>query len=334
MPSGRAAPEAPARSEARGKVLSAPDPSTVRIPGPWTHRDVSANGIRLHVAETGQGPLVLFLHGFPEFWLAWRAQLTALSSAGYRTVAVDLRGYGDSDKPPRGYDAWTLAGDVAGLVKALGEPKAHLVGHAAGGLIAWTVAALQPRLVRSVGVLAAPHPLALRRAAWRGALRARNGQARALGQVFAAQLPIMPERGLVADGAAEVEALLRRWSGPAWPRTTAFAEVAEADRAAMLVPGVAHSALEYFRWAVRSQLRSDGRRYLAEMDRRVTMPVLQVHGTADPYFLESTALASRPWLGPHSVYRGIAGVGHFPHHECPDTVAALLLDFLAGQDAH
>jgi pimeloyl-ACP methyl ester carboxylesterase len=308
--------------------VSAPDPSTVRLPGPWTHRDVSANGIRLHVAEAGSGPLVLFLHGFPEFWLAWQRQLVTLAGAGYRTVAVDLRGYGDSDKPPRGYDAWTLAGDVAGLIKALGEPKAHLVGHAAGGLIGWTVAALQPRLVHSVSVFAAPHPLALRSATWRGALRRRSSQTRALGQVFAAQVPIAPERTLVADGAAEVERLMRRWSGADWPQHPSFAEVATANRAAMQVPGVAHSALEYFRWAVRSQLRSDGRRYREEMDHRLSVPVLQVHGAADPYLLESTALASRPWLGPHSAYRSLAAIGHFPHHECPDTVSDLLGEFL------
>ena len=105
----------------------------VRVAGPWTHRDVSANGIRLHVAELGEGPLVLLLHGFPEFWWSWRHQLTSLAEAGYRAVAVDLRGYGDSDKPPRGYDGFTLAGDVAGLVKALGAQRAHLVGHAWGG---------------------------------------------------------------------------------------------------------------------------------------------------------------------------------------------------------
>ena len=306
----------------------APDPSTVRIPGPWAHRDVSANGIRLHIAEAGTGPLVLFLHGFPEFWWAWHRQLATLGDAGYRAVAADLRGYGDSDKPPRGYDGWTLAGDVAGLIKALGRTRAHLVGHAWGGMIAWTVAALHPRLVASVTAVAAPHPLALRAAVRRSVFRRSGGQAAALTQMFRAQLPHAPERGLVADAAAAVERLLHQWGSPQWTDGPEFAEVAAADRAAMRVPGVAHSSLEYFRWAVRSQLRGDGRRFAEELDRRLTVPSMQVHGAADPYLLESTALASRDWLPPKVTFRSLDGVGHFPHHEAPDTVSELLLPFL------
>ena len=92
------------------------DASSVLIDGPWEHRFVSANGARFHVAEVGQGPLVVLLHGFPQFWWAWRDQLTALSEAGYHVAAIDLRGYGASDKPPRGYDTFTLAADVASIL--------------------------------------------------------------------------------------------------------------------------------------------------------------------------------------------------------------------------
>ena len=118
--------------------------SAVLIDGPWTHRDVSANGIRLHVVEAGGGPLVILLHGFPGFWWSWRHQLATLAGAGFRAVACDLRGYGASDKPPRGYDPMTAAADVAGLVRALGEDRAVLVGQDWGAHIAWTTAALHP----------------------------------------------------------------------------------------------------------------------------------------------------------------------------------------------
>ena len=140
------------------------EPTSVLVPGPWTHRDVSTNGTRLHIAEIGSGPLVLLVHGFPEFWWSWRHQLTALADAGYHAVACDLRGYGASDKPPRGYDIFTLAADLAGLVRALGERQAIVVGQDCGGFLAWSMAALHPRTVSRLVVSGSAHPLRMRRA--------------------------------------------------------------------------------------------------------------------------------------------------------------------------
>ncbi|MBK1785081.1 alpha/beta fold hydrolase [Prauserella cavernicola] len=307
--------------------MPAPDPSTVRLAGPWTHRDVSANGIRLHIAEAGSGPPVLLLHGFGGLWWSWHHQLRALADAGFRVVAADLRGYGDSDKPPRGYDAWTLAGDVAGLIRALGERRAHLVGHAWGGMLAWTAASLHPRLVSSVSVLGGAHPLALRSAIRRSVLR-RRGQARAMAHLLRFQVPMRPERALVRDEAAEIERLLHDWSGVAWREDPGFAEASKTFRNAMLVPGVAHSALEYYRWAFRAQFRGEGRRFTDAVDTRLHMPVLQVHGAADPCVLPSTARDSAPWLGPRSRFELLPGVGHFPHLEDPDRTAKSLVTFL------
>ena len=307
-----------------------PDPSTVRLDGPWVHRDIHANGIRLHVAESGEGPLVLLLHGFTGFWWTWRHQLGALADAGYRTVAVDLRGYGDSDKPPRGYDAWTLAGDVGGLVKALGEPRAHLVGHAWGGLLAWTVAAMHPRLVRSVSTIAAAHPMALRRQIFRTALRRKpNNQARALGHVFRAQVPIAPERWLTRDDAATVETLMRQWSGPQWTETVDFAAAVTRHRSAMMVRGVAHSALEYYRWAGRAQLRGEGRRFSEAMQREITVPVLQIAGALDPCMLPRTLEASAKRATGPVRSRTLDDVGHFPQQEAPAVTNRLITEFLA-----
>lgn len=304
-----------------------PDPSTVRVAGPWVHRDVSANGIRLHVAELGDGPLVLLLHGFPEFWWSWRHQLVGLAGAGFRAVAVDLRGYGDSDKPPRGYDGWTLAGDAAGLVRALGERTAAVVGHDWGAVLAWTVATLHPRLVRSIAALSAPHPLAMRRQLWRD----RRGQRAASRYLLGFQLPRLPERRLRADDAAYVGQLMRSWSGRPWTGTAEFAEAERRNREAIQIPGVAHCALEYYRWAARSQLRSEGRRFAAALDRRVTVPALQLHGHADPCVLERTARASAAWSGVGYRYVALPGVGHFPHQEAPQRTTEVLVDFLRGQ---
>ncbi|WP_030020148.1 alpha/beta fold hydrolase [Streptomyces monomycini] len=119
------------------------------------HRTVEVNGLRLHLAEEGEGPLVLLLHGFPEFWYAWRHQLRPLAEAGYRVVAPDQRGYGDSDRPaaPEAYSVLHLAGDVVGLIKALGEERAVVAGHDWGALVAWQSALLRPDVVRAVAGL-------------------------------------------------------------------------------------------------------------------------------------------------------------------------------------
>ncbi|WP_410666630.1 alpha/beta fold hydrolase [Amycolatopsis sp. cmx-4-68] len=303
---------------------ASPDPSIVRLDGPWAHRDVSANGIRLHVAELGEGPVVVLLHGFAEFWWTWHHQLRALAEAGFRAVAVDLRGYGDSDKPPRGYDAWTLAGDVGGLIKSLGARRAHLVGHAWGGMLAWTVASLHPRLVASVTAIGAAHPLALRS----GAARPWRGQGRATGHLFRFQVPMAPEKWLVKDDAKAVEDLFGSWAGRRWRSTSDFSASAEAFRQAMLVPGVAHSALEYYRWAFRAQFRGEGRRFTGAVDARIAAPTLQLHGADDTCILPETAASSVRWAGPHAEPEIWPGVGHFPHLEDPDRTSAALTDFL------
>ncbi|MGH3943799.1 MAG: alpha/beta fold hydrolase [Pseudonocardiaceae bacterium] len=300
-----------------------PDPSSVRFPGPWTHREVSANGIRLHVAEAGSGPLVLLLHGFPEFWWSWRYQLPALAAAGCHAVAVDLRGYGDSDKPPRGYDLWTLSGDLAGLVRALGERHADLVGHDWGGILGWCTAALHPRLVRSVTALSAPHPLAMGQALLRD-----PAQRCASRHLAGFQVPWLPERSLTRDGAAQVERILRGGAGPQWRASSELAVAARRYREAMLIPGAAHCALEYYRWVGRSQFRFDGRRLARAVNRAPRVPVLQVHGADDPYVLEPTARRSVQWAGNSYRYEVLPHIGHFVQQEAPERTTTLISAFL------
>lgn len=129
------------------------DDSAVLIEGPWQHRFVDANGVRFHVVEMGSGPLILLLHGFPEFWWTWQHQIPALAEAGYRVAAVDLRGYGASDKPPDGYDVYTMASDITGLIRALGERDAVVVGHDLGGTLGFAAAGFHPRSFRRLVVL-------------------------------------------------------------------------------------------------------------------------------------------------------------------------------------
>jgi pimeloyl-ACP methyl ester carboxylesterase len=123
------------------------------------HRTITTNGINLHIAEAGEGPLVLLIHGFPELWYSYRHQIPALAAAGYHAVAVDVRGYGDSDKPyeVEAYAMRELINDYLGLLDALGEETAVIVGHDWGAPSAWNSAALHPDRYRAVVGLSVPY---------------------------------------------------------------------------------------------------------------------------------------------------------------------------------
>jgi pimeloyl-ACP methyl ester carboxylesterase len=148
--------------------------------------------------------------------------------------------------------------------------------------------------------------------------------------LFAAQLPILPERRLTRDDAAAVEARMRRQSGPQWTYTDDFADAATQFRRAIQVPGAAHSALEYYRWAVRSRIRTEGRRFVEAMQRRVDLPSLLISGALDPCMLPQTVEASAQWLGGNSVSVSLATAGHYPHQEQPAKTNQVLTKFLAG----
>ena len=244
------------------------------------------------MASCGDGPLVLLLHGFPEFWWTWRHQLVSLSTAGYWVVAADLRGYGGSDKPPRGYDLVTAAADAAGLIRALGEANAVVIGHDWGGLAAWTLAAYFPKAVRRLAVVSMAHPLQMRAALLSSPLRISRsvGLSPRRGYPLAFQLPLFPERQLVRDGAALVGSILSAWAAPGWPDP----DTERVYRRAIRIPSVAHSALEYHRWFARSSLRTDGVRYARHMRSPIAGPDPAPARRAGPV----RATADRAWRGP------------------------------------
>ena len=230
---------------------------------------------------------------------------------------MDLRGYGASDKPPRGYDTMTSSADVAGVVRSLGASRAVVVGHNWGGWVAWSMPALQPATTRAVAVVSAPHPLRLQSLAL-----ARSAPA-ALRQVLAYQVPLRPERSLQREGT--VEDLLDRWSGPGWPSEEEITRYS----AAMRVPFVAHSAMEYARWAFRSLPRSDGRRFAAAVRRTVDVPVLQAHGSADAFLPPALARGSSRFV--RGKYRWeLLEAGHFVPEEAPDRLSGVLADWLTS----
>ncbi|QDB78098.1 alpha/beta hydrolase [Georgenia wutianyii] len=287
--------------------------------GPWEHRFVAANGARFHVVLAGPegGDLVVLLHGFPQFWWAWRAQVRALAEAGYRVAAMDIRGFGGSDKPPTGHAMQVLTADVGGVVRSLGHENAVVVGHDLGGLLAWSMPVLEPRTTRAVVVLGAPHPVPLLRPNNHLGVRARLFLTRI-------QAPWFPERALRHGNL--VDRLLTDASAPG--RVLPEDEL-RSYRAGVRLPSVAHTTLEHLRWLVRSTPRPAGRRYLAAMASPVTVPVLSVRGGADR-FTPSAAFASdaQHVRGPLRT-AVVPEAGHFLPEEAPDEVSALLLDFLA-----
>jgi pimeloyl-ACP methyl ester carboxylesterase len=238
-------------------------------------------------------------------------------------IAVDLRGYGGSDKPPRGYDGWTLAGDTAGLIRALGHSSATLIGHADGGLACWTTALLHSRLVRAIAVISSPHPAALRRSTLR-----RRDQSRALlPTLLRYQAPLWPERVLTRRNGAEIERLIRSRSSAKWVASEDFSQNIAYLRRAIQIPGAAHCALEYQRWAVRSQLRSEGHRFIRSTTHQLGVPLLHLRGDADPYVLADPVERTQRYA-PHGRYISVSGAGHFSHEEAPEETNRHLMRFL------
>jgi pimeloyl-ACP methyl ester carboxylesterase len=287
------------------------------LEGPWRHRDIAANGIRFHVAVgesfTPGKDLILLLHGFGEFWWAWRHQIPALDAAGFSVAAMDLRGYGASDKTPHGYDAHTTAYDVTGVIKSLGFSSAVVVGHDWGGMAAWATLAYAAGPVRALVSVAAPHPLAF---PWRANLP----------QLALAQLPVLAERRIRADDGAFVERLLRERAVDGAGLMTA-AEAGHYRNALRQWPSP-QCALEYQRTFVRSQIRASGWEYRRALRQPVRAPLLSIHGQADRLVPLAAMTAADRWLkAPHRVV-DLPGVGHLPHEEAPGVVTRAILDWL------
>lgn len=177
-----------------------------------THRFVqSDSGLRMHVAEAGEGPLVLLLHGFPECWYSWRRQLVALAEAGYRAVAPDQRGYARTGGPAGAahYTILHLAGDAVGLIGPLGADRAVVVGHDWGAPVAWAVAQMRPDKVRGVVGMSVPHRP-------RGSRPPVEAMRRMFGDGFYMvrfQEPDVPEAELDRDRAATFRRMLSAMSG-------------------------------------------------------------------------------------------------------------------------
>ncbi len=291
-----------------------------------------SRGVRLHVRIQGprNAPLVLLIHGFGGGAFEWDdvlRELNTTASTGHpmRVVAVDLRGYGRSDKTPRGYDLTTAASDMAGVIRGLGYASAIVVGHGYGGLVGWTLAAHEPERVQQLITLSSSHPVEQARQVRRRPISQWNR----VKDTLYAQLPKAPEKRLTKDNAAAAERIFRRNVAPGFRDTKPYLEAARLRREAMLVDKVAHMSCEYRRWNFRSRLRPEGARFDKGFPRRVDMPVLVVDGNMNPGFSEHMSELCVQRGGPGSESVVLYGVGHYPHIEDPPAVARLISQAVA-----
>lgn len=280
------------------------------------HVSIQTNGIQLHVVQAGpdSGPMVILLHGFPEFWYGWQKQLSALGAAGYRVWAPDQRGYNLSEKPPgvAAYTLDTLAADVIGLIDATGRAQVSLVSHDWGGLVAWWVALHAPQRVQKLAVLNMPHPLVMRRT-----LRRSVAQVWKSWYIFFFQLPWLPEAVMRARNWHFAARALQGTSR----RGTFSAANLEQYRLAWSQPGACAAMLHWYRALGRHRPRLPA-------DPRIRIPTLLIWGAQD-YNLGIAMAQPSIELCDQGKLVVVEEATHWVQHEEPARVNQLLVDFLA-----
>lgn len=266
---------------------------------------VDVNGIELSVQDEGEGSAVMLLHGWPDSHRLWRHQVADLTEAGFRTIAPDLRGFGDSDRPEGvdDYSLLTIAGDVIGILDHLGIERAHVVGHDWGAALAWALAAFAPDRVDHLAVLSVGHVRSFREAGF--VQRAKSWY------MLLFQFEGVAERWLSVDDFAN----FRAWGG----HPDADAVIADLSR-----PGALTASLNWYRANVPPQTWVDPPIPFPP----VTAPTMGVWSSGDVALTEeqmtgSAADVAGPWR-----YERIESAGHWMQLEEPATISSLLLDFL------
>jgi epoxide hydrolase 4 len=279
------------------------------------HRYADLGDVRLHYVEAGEGPLVLLLHGFPQFWYQWRHQVPALVEAGFRVVAPDMRGYNLSDKPlgVRAYRVELLARDVERLILACGEGTAHMVGHDWGAIAAWIAAMRYPERVERLAILNVPHP-----ARFLDGLLSPMQLLRS-SYVFFFQIPRLPEEVIRAGDFALLRSALGR--DPVRPGALT-AEDIERYIEAIARPGALTATINYYRALLRypEETRS--------LLHRVEAPVLVIWGERDRFLSRRLAEPPRLWVPNLLGVKRLPDASHWVVEDRPLEVNTLLLDFL------
>jgi pimeloyl-ACP methyl ester carboxylesterase len=281
---------------------------------------VVTSGLRLRVAQAGpsSGPLVILLHGFPEFWYGWRKQIPALADAGFHVWSPDQRGYAASDKPPQvaDYTLDKLAGDVAGLIAAAGRQRAAVVGHDWGGAVAWWLAANNPELVERLVILNVPHPQVMSRMIFTNPRQTLRSW-----YMFAFQIPWLPEWAARQNDWQPVVKGMQSSSRPGTFTDTDF----EHYRQAWSQPGAYTAMLNWYRALFRYGA-------LPPRNRRVIPPTLILWGKQDKFICPTGAEASLALCdnGQLVVYETAS---HWIQHEEPDDVNRRIVEFLRPSES-
>lgn len=281
-----------------------------------THRFIDTGHVTLHTVQAGSqgGPLVILLHGFPEFWQGWRNQVPALAQAGFHVWVPDQRGYNLSDKPPEitAYNLDRLAEDIVGLVAAAGREQVYLVGHDWGAMVAWWVAIKHPRLLRKLAILNVPHPST----SIRFALRSPEQVARSWYIAFF-QIPWLPETLLRLNN---WQAVRRAMASTARPGAFSKRDL-DCYVEAWSRPGAMRSMINWYRAGARTR-----REPVA--DKRVHVPTRIIWGAKDVALSRQLAPLSLEMCDDGELFFLEQGT-HWVQHDEPDRVNELLLDFFA-----
>ncbi len=286
----------------------------------FQHRFVEANGIRIHYVEEGEGFPIVLCHGFPELWYSWRHQMPALARAGLRAIAPDLRGYGDTDKPPtvEDYDIHHLVGDVVGLMDALGLERAVLVGHDWGGIIVWMAAVMHPQRVERVVSLNVPYRGRPGFPPTRVLREMVEGGDRRFNYVLFFQEPGVAEAFFQGDLPGRLRQVYQGVAArPHFLSEEEFQVYLEAFRKGGLT-----GPLNYYRNVDRNW---ETTQHLAQ--RQVECPALLVMTDKDPILRPEMAEGTERWV-PRLRRELITDCGHWTQQERPEEVNRLLLDFL------
>lgn len=279
----------------------------------WQHKYIVTNGIKLHYVTQGEGPLMLMLHGFPEFWYSWRHQIPEFAK-DYKVVALDLRGYNESEKPPQqsAYVMSEFIKDVKGVIQGLGYDRCVLVGHDWGGMIAWHFAYTHPEMLERMIVLNIPHPAKLAEG-----LRTPQQLLRSW-YVFFFQLPMLPELLIQSSDYQVIESALK---GMTIKKSTFTSADIEAYKDAASRRGSLTAMINYYRNAL-TNLKPQNWSILQ-------VPTLMIWGEEDKALGKELTYETQTYVRDFSI-RYIPNCSHWVQQEQPEFVNQYMQEFLAN----